>query len=218
MPQFSELVSYATALVNDEDRAAHAISFKYLINQGVNEIAGGMQSTLGSWITPPLPDLFKIDTVSTATDAAFVSMPSDYHRNLQLAVRATGQEVDIAHSFIDFTETYPLLDTSGIISEVVEFGGNLYYQGIPTSSEDITLHYFRLPVDMVEDEDEPDGIPVHLQIPLLVNYAVWKSHEFIEDGMEGETPNTDKYMGFFLTALRTLELSIPADTRGIMLR
>jgi len=221
MATFSELKNRVSILVQDSDRSTDTddeISFDDLINQGVSEIAGGMLSGLGDWITPPLPDLFTIASVDTATDAAYVSMPTNFQRNLQLAVRSTGQEIEIANSFISFTETYPLLDKSGTISEVAEYGGNLYYQGIPTSSEAVTLHYYRSPVDMSADDDEPDGIPPHLHVALLVNFAAWKAYEFIEDGLEGETPNTQKFMGFFLNALRTLELSIPHDVRGLMLR
>lgn len=218
MATYKELQDRATILVQDPSRASGDISFANLINQGVAEIAGGMQSSLGSWITPPLPKLFTIATVDTATDAAFVSMPVNFQRGLQFAVRATGQEVQLANSFIEFTETYPLLDKSGIISEVIEHGGNVYYQGIPTVSEALTLHYYRLPVAMATDASLPDGIPLHLQIPLLVNYAAWKAYEFIEDGLEGETPNTTKFMGFFMNALRTLELSIPDYTRSLLLR
>jgi len=71
---------------------------------------------------------------------------------------------------------------------------------------------------MVADGDFPDGIPEHLQVSLLVNFAIWKAQEILEDGVEGETPNTIKYKKLFLEAMRTLELSIPAYTRGLMLR
>jgi hypothetical protein len=217
MATFEELQNRASILVRDPSRTED-ISFADIINQGVAEIAGGMQSSLGSWITPPLPELLTIGIVATATDSAYVSMPDDFQRTLQFAVKASGQEVGISNSFIEFAETYPLLNKSGIISEVIEHGGNIYYQGIPTVSEVLTVHYHRMPVAMVRDSDVPDGIPLHLQIPLLVNYAAWKAHEFIEDGMEGETPNTQKFMTFFMAALRTLELSIPDYTRPLLLR
>ena len=187
------------------------------INQGVQEIAGGMQSTVGSVITPPLPDLFTIGTVYTATDAAYVTLPATYQRGLQFVANENGHEVDISNSFIDFAQTYPLLDRAGVISEVAEKGGNLYYQGIPASSETLTLHFYRFPVDMSDDDDTPDGIPTHLQIPLLVNYAAWKMFELIEDGVEGPGVNTQRYMGLFMNALRTLELSIPYDERSLNL-
>lgn len=218
MATYAGLVARVTELVQDPDRVAGTVTYGELINQGVSEIAGGMQSALGDWITPPLPDLFTIGTVNTATDAGYVAMPTNFNRNLQLVVRATGQEVDIANSFIEFTETYPALDRSGTIAEAVEHGNVFYYQGIPTASEVVTLHYYRLPVEMSADSDTPDGIPLHLQINLLTNFAAWKAYEFIEDGLEAETPNTQKYMGLFLSALKTLELSIPAYTRKLQLR
>jgi hypothetical protein len=215
MATYEELIERTALKVQD---AALADIFGDLINQGVAEISGGMQSALGDWITPPLPDLFTIDTVDTDTANGFVAMPDTFQRDLQLAVKATGQEIDIANSFIEFTETYPLLNKSGTISEVVEHGGLLYYQGIPTVSETVTLHFYRAAVPMVDNNDIPDGIPLHLQIPLLTNFASWKAYEIIEDGLEGDNPNTQKFMGFFFSALKTLELSIPAYTRGLFLR
>ena len=215
MPTFEELIRRTEGLVDDRGLTER---FEDLINQGVSEIAGGMQSLLLNVITPPLPNLFSMATVTTDTSLAYVNMPSTFHRNLQLAVSASGIEIDIAHSFIKFTEIYPALDRPGNISEVVEQGGKLYYQGIPSVAEEINLHFFRKPVIMIADDDEPDGIPEHLQMSLLTNFAVWKVYEFIEDGLEGETPNTTKFKSFFMEALKTLELAIPYDSRGLMLR
>jgi len=167
---FEELISKVNVLVDDTNVATLLGGF---INQGVSEIAGGMPSLLDgiadplpNVLTPPLPELFTIGTVATSTSAAFVNMPDNFQRDLQLVVSSTGSEIDIADSFIDFVETYPLLNKSGRISEAIEHGKKLYYQGIPTSSELITLHYYRKPIAMVVDADTPDGISDHLQIPL----------------------------------------------------
>jgi len=215
MSTFDELIARVDALVQDTDVSDLIPS---LINQGVYEIAGGMKSLLLDIIIPPLPDLFTIDSVTTDTSLAYVDMPSTYHRNLQLVVAASGSEIDIANSFIEFSETYPALNKIGNISEVIEQGGKLYYQGIPSTEEEINLHFYRKPVIMVADDDEPDGIPVHLQMSLLSNFALWKAYEFIEDGLEGEVPNTMKYKSYFIEALRVLELTIPSDSRGLLLR
>jgi len=219
---FEELIDKVDVLVDD---SSFADSYGDFINQGVLEIAGGIPSLLDgisnplpNVLTPPLPDLFAIDTVNTSTSAAFVSMPVNFHRDLQFVVSSTGSEIDIAESFIEFVETYPALNKAGRISEVIEHGRKLYYQGIPTSSEAVTLHYYRKPVNMVVDADHPDGIPEHLQISLLVNFAAWKAYEHIEDGMEGETVNTNKFKNLFLEAMRTFELSMPSYTRGLMLK
>lgn len=221
MSTFAALIAKVTLLVDDDSLVS---SYGDFINQGVSEIAGGLPSMLDgitnpvpNTLTPPLPDLFTIDTIDTDTDYAFVNMPNNFHRNLQLVVSATGSEIDIADSFIEFTETYPLLNKTGSISEAIEHGGRLYYQRIPTTSQEVTLHYYRKPVDMVDTTDTPDGIPEHLQIPLLANFAAWKAFEHLEDGMEGEIPNTIKFKNAFLDAVRTLELSLPSYTRGMNL-
>jgi hypothetical protein len=222
MATFSELIAKAIVFVDDDSITSSLGDF---INQGVSEIAGGWPSLLDgiadpvpNTLTPPLPDLFTIGTVTTSTTEGFVAMPANFQRNLQLVALSTGTEVDISHSFIEFTETYPLLDRSGRISEAVEHGGKLYYQGIPTTAETVTLHYYRKPIAMVNDADTPDGIPEHLHIALLVNFASWKSYEFLEDGIEGDTPNTLKYKNAFLEAVRTLELTLPSYRRGLQLR
>lgn len=219
---FAELKASVNVLV---DNPAMTSLLGGFINQGLFEIAGGIPSLLDgienplpNSLTPPLPQLFTIDTVNTSTAVAYVNMPTNFHRDLQFAVLSTGSEVDISHSFIEFAETYPLLNKSGRISEVVEHGRKLYYQGIPTVSEAVTLHYYRKPTNMVNDTDTPDGIPEHLQEALLVNFAAWKAYERLEDNLEGQTPNTEKYKRFFMEAMRTLELSIPSYSRGLMLR
>jgi len=222
MPTFATLIARTNALVDD---TLLYTSLGNFINQGVSEIAGGMPSLLDgisdplpNALTPPLPDLFTIDTVDTSTSAAYVDMPDNFQRDLQFVASATGSEIDIADSFIEFVETYPLLNKSGRISDVIEHGRKLYYQGIPTVSEEVTIHYYRKPVEMVNDNDTPDGIPEHLQISLLVNFAAWKAYEHLEDGIEGETPNTIKFKNLFLETMRTFELTLPSYTRGLILK
>lgn len=187
------------------------------LNQAQREIAGGMQSALGDWITPPLPKLFTIDTITTATDLAYVDLPFDFHRGPQFVASSSGYEIDIANSFIAFSETYPLLDRTGRISEVCAFGGLFYYQGIPTTEENVTIHYYKEPTDMESNDDEPSAIPMHLHKPLLVNHAAWKIYELIEDDFQEAGQNIQRYQALFYQALRLLELSIPYDTRGMML-
>jgi hypothetical protein len=212
---YEELIAKVALIIQDGSFTDSDIGG--YINQAQHEIAGGMQSALGDWITPPLPQLFTIDTVTTVTDAAYVSMPVTFHRSLQFAAASGGYEIDIAPSFLSFSETYPLLDQSGRISEVVEFGGNFYYQGIPTTAEDVTLHFYRLPVDMEDDDDTPDGIPLHLQSSLLVNHAAWKIFDLIEDDFSEPGINTQRYQASFYTALKILELTIPYENRRMNL-
>ena len=215
MATFEELIDRTNLIVQDSSLYTELGNF---INQGVYEIAGGMQSALGDWITPPLPKLFSIDTVNTSTIVAYVDMPETFHRGLQLVASENGRAIDIEHSLVDFIDTYPLLNKIGNISTVIEHGKKLYYQGIPTISEELTLHFYRKPVLMVNDDDVPDGIPEHLQMNLLSYYAAWKAFTFIEDGIEAESINVKRYMDLFYSNLKTLELNIPDYTRSLYLR
>jgi len=215
MATLTQLQTIVTSIVQDTE-FTNTIIMGYL-NQGMQEIAAGMPSAFGDFLTPPLPLLFSIDKVDTDITEAFVALPYTYQRGLHFAANENGVEIDIANSWIEFASTNPLLDRTGSIYEVVEQGGNLYYQGIPGTSEEISIHFYRLPIDMVDSEDTPDGIPAHLQIPLLTNYASKEIFNLIEDGLEGQQVNTMKHTALFLAALRTLEISVPYDTRGLEL-
>lgn len=95
-------------------------------------------------------------------------MPETFHRSLQLVALENGSEIDIEHSFIDFISTYPLLNKTGNISSIIEHGKKLYYQGIPAVSEELTLHFYRKPVVMVDNDDVPDGIPEHINEFIII--------------------------------------------------
>jgi len=205
-----ETTMQGNAPADDSETTAH-------INQGYAEIAGGMMSTLGSFITPPLPNLFTIGTVTTSTSLPYVPMPVDFHRNLQFACNSNGIEIDIANSLIEFTVDYPLLNKRGQVTDVAEQGGNLYYQGIPTAETVITVHYYKAQTPLALASSVPSAIPAHLQIPLLVNYACREIWKIIEDGIDGGVINTTKHNSLFTAALRTLELSIPYDTRSLFM-
>ena len=215
MSTLTQLQTIVTSIVQDTE-FTDSIIMGYL-NRGVQEIAAGMQSAFGDFLTPPLPNLFSIGTVDTDISAAYVSMPATYQRGLRFAANESGVEIDISNSWIDFAETYPLLDKTGNIYEVIEQGGNLYYQGIPTASEEISIHFYRLPIDMAAASDTPDGIPSHLHVQLLTNYACKEIYNLIEDGIEGAQVNTAKHTALFYAALKTLEMSVPYDTRSLEL-
>lgn len=211
MATFAELQSKVANILQDTSLVADIPDY---LNQAVSEIAGGLPSTLGSVVTPPLPNLFTIDTVETVIDTASVAMPASFQRNLQFATNSAGIEIDVFDSMIEFAQFYPLMTASGSVQAVVEQGGRLYYQRIPTAAETLTLHFYKLPTEMTLNTDIPTCIPLHLQLPLLVNHAAFKLFELIEDGEAGMGVNTARYKTLFLEALHTLELTIPADSRS----
>lgn len=211
MATLGQLKDIVTDILKDSDYINSRV-IRYL-NASITEIAAGLPSTFGSFLTPPLPNLFTIDTIITVTNASFVAMPTTFQRSLVFASNSSGNEIAIANSWIEFAEINPLLNKNGNLSEIIELGGNLYYQKIPTIAEDIILHFYRLPIDMVADDDEPDGIPVNFHDRLIVNYTIYKIFERI-----GVLEKADYYKGLFLIALRDFELSLSFDTRSIFLR
>jgi hypothetical protein len=225
MATYKELQTYVKDVIQD-NKYNHLI--RTFLNQAQLEIAGGLPSMLGDWLTPPLPGLLTIDTITTDITDPYVHMPANFHRNLQFAASSNGNEINIADSFLSFSEVYPLLDKVGSVTECCEFGGNFYYQGIPSSVATITIHYYRLPEDMSDNDDTPDSIPLHLHKSLLGNYAIWKVLELmVEEDIIHETNREiilNKYTRkmqlhrqLFFEALRILELFIPYNIRTINL-
>lgn len=263
MATLAQLKSKVLDVISDSN--VRITSIVNYLNSGVTDIAAGLPSAFGSFLTPPLPGLFTIGTVTTASTAAYVSMPTTFQRDLVFAADENGVEIDIADSWIEFAETEPLLDRDGRIYEVIEMGGNLYYQGIPaadqvigsdslnyscildhtaaaanypitgvdyatywsqtgsagstwvtgssySTGEDITVHFYRLPVAMSDSTDEPDGIPSNFQEKLLVNYAAYRTFELL-----GKDQKAVYYENAFKKALYDFELSLPFDARSLSL-
>ena len=169
------------------------------INDAVSIIAAGVRMPNGQ-ISPPLPDLYSSGTVSTATDAAFKSLPATYQRHVFYVVDSNGDELRPPsggdyYSFRLFLNriTKKDLSGSGSIIHVAVKGSSLYYQGIPTASEDLTVHFYRLPVDMDEDDDTPDGIPDHLSSRLIKHFVsaeIFGAEYFGEDIQKDTLRNT----------------------------
>lgn len=207
---YRELIDRLQLTVDDSSFDSMLGTF---INEAQLEIAGGLPSAYGEWITPPLPQLFVVGTLSTATDNYVVDMPENFQRYLQFVASSARYEIDISETFLEFSENYPLFNQLGAVTECIEVGRKLYYQGIPTPADNLTIHYYRYPTVMVDDDDEPDGIPRHYQRDLLVNYAAWKIYELIEDDVADLGANTVKYRDLFYTSLRAFEASILHEIR-----
>ena len=172
------------------------------INDAVTAIAAGIRMPDGQ-ISPPLPDLFDTDTVDTSTDNAYVSLPSDYQRNLFMVADSSGYKISYPrnggyYSWGLFIQQISMKDLSetGDVSVVCVRGTKLYYQGIPSSSKTLTVHFYRAPVDLSDDDDEVDGIPEHLQKRLIKH---WVCKEIFGEGLE-DADNSGKSAVAYHTA------------------
>ena len=147
-------------------------------NEAVDNIAAGIRMPNGD-ISAPLPDLQDTDTVETATDAAYKSLPDDYMRGLYLVADSSGNTIASPrggdyYAFKLFMKHHAIekdLSEAGSVHHVVVKGSNLYYQGIPTASTALTVWFYRTPTAMSKTSDTPDGIPDHLQSRLICHHA-----------------------------------------------
>jgi len=190
------------------------------INLAVQTIAAGVKLPDQGWLTPPLPDLFSIETKDTVADQAWLEMPDDYHRGLE---RVTGESLwgvrpprgGDFYSFDLFMRQAhdKKLAAQGQVYIACLRGRRLYYQGVPASPETLSLSYFRKPETMTEDSSVPEGITDHLQERLIVNYVCGKIFgAMIEDGETSRKEGTQYHMMEFYGAVEEMLLFIPDTT------
>jgi len=176
MTTLSDLVSAIDEIIDDAKYTEQIIVKR--INSAVREIAGGIRMPDNS-ISPPLPDLFAMGTVSTSTTLPYVSLPADYQRKVTLVYDGTNFKIEPPsggdyYSFALFMRNASRMDLgeAGSVYAVAVKGSKLYYQGIPAASATLGVHYYRKPVNMEADADVPDGIPDHLAERLIKYYVI----------------------------------------------
>jgi len=164
------------------------------LNQAINEVAGDPRVLLN--------DLEDQEDVTTSTTLSYVALPSDYQKNLFRCYNASKYwPVKVYASLDALYNMFTRLDTGGAIDGVTVVGANLHYQRIPSATETLQLHFYREPTDMDALSDTPDGIPSHLQKPLLVNYAAMEIYSEIEQDIQGKKVNTAYYQVKFAEAM-----------------
>ena len=269
MASASELIARIQRIV--QDRSFEPEDILDYINRGIQEIAQGMMVYYPDGtqvLSEPLPDLVTSYELTSSTSYPYVSLPTDFGRDL-LQVTNDSQNnttVEIFDSFDEFLSYYPGMSLTSQVFACCPQAGNLYYQGMPSTADTLTVWYHSIPATITADRtyrastisfasdtkriadsgnglgsfqaddeiavtiygntahrnqkhvtvasvagdgsyivvneplvtqaagnevclfcanDEPEGIPSHLQDPLLVNYAAWKILELQLDGADG---------------------------------
>jgi hypothetical protein len=213
MPTLNEIVTAIDAIIQDD-----SYDLETKVNDAVNDIAGGIIMPDKS-ISPPLPDLFTYESVNTSTTLPYVSMPTNYQRGL-LRVYDSSKDQIIPpiggnyNSFALFLKQVPYLDLSetGSVYKVCIKGNKIYYQGIPSASVALGLHYYRKPVAMALDDDVPDGLPDFLAKRLIIHYVCKETFgEGLEDGQDNVGVGVKYHTNKFYELMAALIGHIPID-------
>jgi len=175
-----------------------AIDIQSRINDAVTRIAGGIR-LLDGRITPPLPDLLSSATVATETAQAYAALPTTatnaYHRGLfhisdankELVKPPVGGDYYSFQAFLRRAQ-YGDLSEAGSVYMACVRGAYLYYQGIPTTSVNLLVRFYRKPVDMSDADDTPDGLPDQFHTSLPKHLICWEVYgEHVGEALQAST-------------------------------
>lgn len=205
----AELIADIQSVV--QDGAWTSAKIAALLNAALMRIAIGQMIPGKHQITPPLPDLYTVDTVNTVTGSGSCDLPDDFNRGLTMVVDSGGNEIRIEPSFTKFLQRYGKVVSEGSVYVCSRSGKTLLYRDSPSTAETLTVHYYCDPTLMTTDSMSPDCIPDHLQWALLGGYTCMKIFEQIEDGIEGAKINTAYWTREFQQGLLELETAIGID-------
>lgn len=180
------------------------------LNRGMQTITKGVILPGRYQVTPPLPDLYTIDTIDTNLGSGVCDLPTDFNRNLIQVLNADKKSIEIYSSFLKFINDNPE-QNDGAVRIVTQHGNRLLYRDIPSVAETLTVHYYASPTELVVSTDKPDVIPEALQKPLLVGFACADIFNVIEDGIEGQKINTAFWNNEYQQGLIQLEIEIGFD-------
>jgi len=143
---FAQLQSEVREVVRD-DSDEIVSNIPTYINEAVNLIV-----EMGN-----LPGFKSFTTVTTTVSQAYSSLPTASSGKVTYVGDSSGELSYV--TLEELLSLYPKMDEEGDVKYVAIDGSLLYYQPIP---EDATLIYIihrRTPTEMVNSDDEPDGIP-----------------------------------------------------------
>ena len=194
-----------------QDPAFYGTDLIERINDAVSAISAGIRMPDGS-VSPPLPDLFTISTVTTVLGLAYASLPVNYQRGLTYVYDSSGLKISHPRGgdyysfnlFLRQANHKALMETGSVYMVCVK-GSKLYYQGIPSAATTLGVHYYKRPTPMVTATDEPDGIPEHLQLRLIKHHVCKEIFgEAIEDGQDNAGIGTKYHTAKFFEAMTDL--------------
>lgn len=193
MATLSALQTSIQAIIRNDSILISEITAR--INDAVSAIAGGIRLPDGRF-SSPLPNLFESAVVATTTEA-YADLPDNYQRDVFYVTDDNGNRISppeggTYYDFMLFLNRIEKKDLSesGSVYRVAIRGEKLYYQGIPTSSKDLTVMYYKKPSDLSEPGDIPSSIPIQFQTQLIKHYVC---RDIFGDILEGSRKGRFEY-------------------------
>jgi hypothetical protein len=190
-----------TIMEKVQDPSLDSKRIRRMINVAIQESA--------SILTDPLPDCETRATLTTSLTNPHISLPDNFHRDLDFCFNVTRNDrVEIYRSlpYLSAVSGWENLDDESSVYGVARSGRTLYYQGIPTTAETLTIHYFRKPTELERDNDEPWEFPSYCHQAIIVNHVLKELFSEIEDGIEQQKVNTAYHDKQWQDAVRALEI------------
>jgi hypothetical protein len=203
-----QIISEIEDAVQDETYLSGTI--QTMINEAVLTIATGDMIPGKYQLSPPLPNLYTAGDVLTVVDTGYLSLPTDYNRNVVMVVDSNGDVIPSEESFKKFMTTYADQESGNVFKYAIN-GDKLHYRGIPTASTTLTVHYYTDPDTLSDSTDTPSCIPSPLHRKLIVGYVCRELFNRIEDGIDGQKINTGYYANEYASGLVDLETAIGVD-------
>ena len=202
------IIAEIEEIVQDSDFSETKITT--MVNDSISEIAKGVEIPGKNSVSIPLPDLFAEGQITLLVDARKIALPDDYHRGLiSVYDSVLVSNIPIEISFAKFMQLHPTLLTGDVVDRCCVRGSTLFYA--PSKAVLVDVIYYRKPAVLVDDDDEPEGIPKEFQRRLIVNKVCKEIFAMIEDGIEGAKVNTNYHNGQYEQGLYALDLFLGDD-------
>ncbi|MBE9592716.1 MAG: hypothetical protein IMF19_04480 [Proteobacteria bacterium] len=137
-----------------------------------------------------VPGFKEIISVNTVLGTAYTTLEATCSGRILYAGTATAELAGGVVTLEHMMKMYPGMADVGDVEYIAIDGSTMYYQKVPATITALTLLHRRKPVAMVADDDEPEGIPPHLHLSVIVPKAAILGFDRIEDGIEGKKVNT----------------------------
>jgi len=195
MANQSDLITGVKDIV--QDTAFPSTTILSLLNEAQRKIAGGvfiLYPDRTQVLSSPLAALATTGSLTTSTTNSYISLPSDYGRNLYFLVSETNDiRITVYPSMGELLNSYPVLDNTGRLVSAAVSGSRLYYQGKPATAETLTAYYHRKAYEMATYEAATIGFTASTGVIADSASGLGVFYEGQKVDISGSTSNDGEY-------------------------